>query len=182
MKDYNERQGDYIGTYNGRFYPLDPRLEDIDIETIAHALSHLCRFGGHTVEFYSVAQHSVLCAEQAPDEYKLEALLHDSTEAYLVDVPRPIKRMLKDYMEIENQIYKSISEKFNIPIDMSPIVKEIDNRILTTEASQLLNNKKDEWWKLPHYAKPYDFRIYPVSPKVAKEMFLSMFNTLNINK
>lgn len=63
-----QRRGDFICTYTGRkFYPLDPRPEDVCIEDIAHALALVNRFGGHTRVPYSVAQHSVLCCQNAPE-------------------------------------------------------------------------------------------------------------------
>ena len=55
-----ERRGDWMQTHSGlRFYPLDPRPEDIRIEDIAHALPMICRFNGHCSRFYSVAEHSL---------------------------------------------------------------------------------------------------------------------------
>ena len=74
----------FIATYSGnRFYFDDIMANDVNIQEIAHALSHLCRFGGHVREFYSVAQHSVLVSLLAPPEHALGALLHDATEAYV---------------------------------------------------------------------------------------------------
>jgi 5'-deoxynucleotidase YfbR-like HD superfamily hydrolase len=62
----------------------------IHIEDITHALSQRCRYAGHTPGFYSVAQHLVLCSDQAlklcPD-LALTALMHDASEAYLSDLP-----------------------------------------------------------------------------------------------
>ncbi len=91
------RDDAWILTFTGRrFWPLDPRAEDVCIEDIAHALALKCRFTGHCRDFYSVAQHSVLCAQYVAQhggsaELQLAALLHDASEAYLPDVARPIK-------------------------------------------------------------------------------------------
>ncbi len=96
------RKGDYIATYTGKqFYPLDPRPEDVCLEDIAHSLSNLCRFTGHTDtdRFYSVAQHSVICSTIVAPEAALLALLHDAAEAYLGDISRPLKRDLYVFTE-----------------------------------------------------------------------------------
>src|SRR5438128_12538670 len=84
-------RGDWMQTYTGRaFYPLDPRLDDICIEDIAHALSMLCRYGGQCQEFYSVAEHSVLMSYAVNPQHALWALLHDATESYMGDLIRPL--------------------------------------------------------------------------------------------
>lgn len=167
---------DFIQTFDGEAYYFQrPTADMISIENIAHTLSLLCRFGGHVREFYSVAQHSVLCSMQAPDEFKFEALLHDSSEAYLVDIPRPIKRALPQYMELEGKAEKAISEHFGIPHPMSKEVKEVDNRMLFTEARDLMNPTKVKWID---QGKPYDFHITPWTPKVAAERFLDAYYLL----
>ena len=62
----------WIETYTGRkFWPLAPSPDDIDIFDIAQALSMTCRYKGHTNEFYSVAEHSVLLAEKLPPHLRL---------------------------------------------------------------------------------------------------------------
>lgn len=93
----DKRRGDWMMTYSGRaFWPLDPRADEIDPLDIAHALSMLCRYGGHVRRFYSVAEHCVLMSHAVAPEHALWALLHDATEAYMVDLPRPINRILLD--------------------------------------------------------------------------------------
>ena len=112
---------DWIQTHSGKaFYPFAPRPDDIDIEDIAHALAHQCRFGGHVSKFYSVAQHCVLIARvlhaQGFDKRTILAgLLHDATEAYLVDLPSPVKNMLPGYRDAENRLAAVIAEKFDLP-------------------------------------------------------------------
>ena len=82
----------YLSTYTGKkFYPYDPRPEQICIEDIAHGLSMLCRFAGQCRFFFSVAEHSIAVAHLLPANLKLFGLLHDASEAYLVDLPRPVK-------------------------------------------------------------------------------------------
>src|SRR5271156_4912831 len=80
----------WIQTFTGKkFYPFNPKPQDIDIRDIAHALSNICRFTGHTKRFYSVAEHSRNVAKLVPAHMKLQALLHDASEAYLCDIARP---------------------------------------------------------------------------------------------
>ena len=89
--------GPYIQTSSGRWFnPFEPDPEQIDPGDIARALANVCRFGGHTRAFYSVAQHSVIVSELVEErggdvEDVFAALMHDATEAYLGDMPHPIK-------------------------------------------------------------------------------------------
>jgi flavin-dependent thymidylate synthase len=106
-----EPSGDWMQTYSGgRFYPGDPRIEQIELTDIARALSRICRYAGHCEQFYSVAQHSVYVSGMVPPEHALCALMHDATEAYLVDIPRPLKRMLAGYTVLEDRLWRVIAE------------------------------------------------------------------------
>jgi 5'-deoxynucleotidase YfbR-like HD superfamily hydrolase len=132
----------WIQTYTGvQFWPLNPRIEDIHIEDIAHALSMNCRFNGHCKRFYSVAEHSVLVSLYADNP--VEGLLHDAAEAYLSDIARPIKQHLPKFQKIENNLLKIIYKRYNIV--SNPQTKEIDNRILLDEKQQLMNNEPADW-------------------------------------
>ena len=117
----------FTGTY---IDPLNPQLEDIHIEDIAHGLSMQCRFGGHTKVFYSVAQHCVEVAMQLPDELRLAALLHDASEAYLLDIPRPVKGRLTNYKTIEKKLMSVIAKRFGFDNWDRPEIKEIDRLIM----------------------------------------------------
>jgi len=131
----------HILTHTGvDFWFLDPRSEDFKIEDIAHALSQLCRFTGHTKEFYSVAQHSVAVSCLVRPEFALEGLLHDAAEAYLGDVSSPLKFLLPKYQAIENLIQDSIAKAFKLNTSF-PAQKEIklaDLRMLALERELLL--------------------------------------------
>lgn len=138
-------RGDWMQTYTGRqFFPLDPRADEIDRLDIAHALSLLCRYGGHVDRFYSVAEHCVLMSYAVAPENALAALLHDATEAYVCDVPRPLKRSLPGYQEIEDAVWHAIVEHFGIDYNLPAEVKEADNRILLTERAALMRTDL-EW-------------------------------------
>ncbi len=142
------RRGNWIATYSGkRFYPLDARPEDIDVNDIIHALSNLSRFGGHTINFYSVAQHSVLVSLMCPEEDALWGLLHDASEAYLIDVPSPLKKCPEFvfYRQAEKKLMDVICGVFKLPSDEPPSVKLVDKRILATEARDLTMTEGRGW-------------------------------------
>lgn len=170
---------DWIQTYTGKqFFPLEPRHEDIEIVDIAHALSNLCRYGGHTNWFYSVAQHCVLVSENLPFEYALHGLLHDASEAYLIDVPRPIKHSdgMKAYRECEANLERVIFERFGLDPSMPEIVKVMDNRLLRTEQRDLMKPPPAAWQDLGVGA--LETRIIPLLPDGAKREYLRTFHKL----
>lgn len=172
-----KRKGDWMQTATGRvFWPIDPRPEDVCIEDIAHALSQLCRYGGHCRYFYSVAQHSVLVSRALPDEHKLWGLLHDASEAYVIDVPRPLKPFLTGYREAEDKVMEAIAERYGLSLPMPAEVKRIDSAILADEAAQIMG-KPPRDWNLQE--PPLGVEISPWSPELARCEFLFEFEKLN---
>ncbi len=164
----------WIQTYSGGiFYPLSPRKEDVFLEDIAHALSLMCRFGGHCKEFYSVAQHSVILSRQVPEEDALQGLLHDASEAYFADICRPVKNGLVGIKSIETLLQDTIMEKFHLPLELSKEVKEADTRMLATEHRDLMI--KGPNWNSLRDIEPYLFGIIPVDWKRANVMFLERY-------
>ena len=169
------RQGDWIQTYLGvQFWPADPRPEEICLEDIAHALSMLCRYGGHCKRFYSVAEHSVLLAYNVRRENRLWALMHDASEAYLVDVPRPIKPFLQGYREMEDGIMQAVRKRFRLPGRMPDEVKEMDLRILTDERQQNMNPAPAAW---STDRESLGVMLHYWTPEQAKFEFLRAFNS-----
>jgi hypothetical protein len=171
------RQGsDWICTYTGRkFFPLDPDVTQIDIVDIAHALSLVPRYAGHIATFYSVAQHSVLVSNRCSPSEALWGLLHDASEAYIGDMPRPLKRTeaMAPYRDAEKNLQSVICKCFGLPKTEPPSVKEIDNRILYTEAAQLFPRRHRDW---RDHAEPYpDLEINPLEPKAARSFFLKRY-------
>jgi len=165
----------WIQTFSGKkIYPLNPRIEDIDIADIAHALSMTCRFNGHCKEFYSVAQHSVLVSKHC--YLPFDGLMHDAAEAYLSDVPAPIKPMLNGFAEIEDKLLKLIFVKFGLEYPYSDNIKTIDRRLCISEGMALMPDIS-EWKVLNHYS-PLDIEITPVGPSEAKGMFMERFEYL----
>lgn len=133
-----------IETYTGTMFDLiEPTLDMIRIEDIAHAGSLLCRFTGHTKFHYSIAQHELLGSYFVPQENALEFLLHDAAESYVNDMSRPLKHMTKAgdaYRPIEDRIQSLIRKKFFLPEIQTPIIHFIDNRMLWAEKKQLMGN------------------------------------------
>jgi len=171
-----DRKGDWMQTASGRAYwPLDPRPEEVDINDIAHALSHICRFGGHCNGFYSVAEHSVLVSKVVSEEHALAGLLHDATEAYLIDVPRPIKKHLADYATIEDLNWQVIARKFGLPNELPAEVKDADNAVLLAERDQIMNPPVYPW-NLP--GEPANVVVKGVHPYMARTLFLERFEEL----
>ncbi|MFB1482233.1 hypothetical protein [Corallococcus sp. RDP092CA] len=182
------RFGDWIQTYSLRqFWPLDPRAEDVAIEDISHALSMMCRFTGHVHHFYSVAEHSVRVSEYAesiaPAALRVLVarwgLLHDASEAYLVDVARPVKRLpgMAPYREAEALVMAAIIERFGLCPKEPAEVREADMRLLYTEARDLFPGVHPAWtWHGEPLPAPYI--ITPWSQAEAKARFVERFHHL----
>ena len=174
--DLFPRTGNSIFTYSGnRFWPLDPRSEEILIDDIAQSLSLICRFNGHICDFYSVAQHSVHVSYLCDKENALWGLLHDASEAYLADIPRPIKSLLPGYKDREKQVMEGICNKFGLPIVEPPDVKTADNVMLATEMRDLMPNMDES---PPDCPEPEEWNIEPWHFDAAKKIFLQRFDEL----
>lgn len=167
----------WIETYTGKiFHILNPKPDEIDIEDIAHALSNTCRFGGHSKQFYSVAEHSYYISHLVANP--LEGLLHDASEAYITDLPSPVKHQLPDYKKIEVKIMKAVCKKFGLAYPMSSDVKDADIAQLKTEARHLLRTRGASWtgnWKSDRMYGTIPM-IFP--PEEAKKLFLSRFKEI----
>jgi 5'-deoxynucleotidase YfbR-like HD superfamily hydrolase len=158
-----------------QFWPLDPRADEVSIIDIAHALSMICRFGGHCEQFYSVAEHSVHVSLIVPPELALLGLLHDATEAYVLDVPRPLKPALVGYKDIENGVWAAIAEKFGLPLEMPAAIKDADNAVLLAEAAAIMKSHP-ALWNIP--GEPADVDIRCWSPIEARGRFILRFAEL----
>lgn len=175
------RRGDWMQTVTGRrFYPLDPRPSDVCIDDIAHALAHQCRFGGHSSRHYSVAEHSVLVSYVVPAKDALKGLLHDAAEAYMIDVPRPLKVALSDYKPIEERVHAAVFHSLGLDPELPESVHVADNSVLLAEREVLLNTLAG-MWSIP--GKPADVTIRKFwtllqFPYFAKRLFLRRFREL----
>ena len=174
-------RGNWIQTYSGKqFYALDPQPDDVSIEDIAHALSRMCRYAGHCNRFYSVAEHCVLVSQNLPAEHQLAGLLHDASEAYLVDIPRPFKKYLINYYSMEEKIMDIIYTKFGIEGGFHDEVKAVDNAILIDERHQNLslhNTSDEEWCGIPGI-KGIGIQLKFWTPDEAEAAFINRFKEL----
>ena len=169
-----------IQTHSGSFFNfLEPEKYPLDVGDIAHALSHICRFGGHTKDFYSVAQHSVYVARCLPKDKQLQGLFHDATESVLGDIPTPLKQPLPDYKAIEKNVERCIMIQLGLPVELDPLVKHYDRVLLVTEQRDIMTQCADPlFWKPQDGVYPREERIIPWGPILAKRKFLDLYYEL----
>lgn len=200
--NYNSR----IETLDCRFVdPLAIKVEDIVIGDVAHALSMQCRFNGYTSRHYSVAEHSINVAyavskwlsTQTEHAYTdaeqqsiiRQALLHDATEAYLLDLPKPVKNSMPIYRQIEDAAWVVIAERFKVAVPLHPQIKIADVRMRVTEKVHLLSNKGldlPEWKYIaesfPAYGPEDGLRfVFEIQrdPMEVKENFLNLYSKVS---
>lgn len=165
-------------THTGQKFRFDViDFATINIEDIAHALAHQCRFNGHTNHFYSVAQHCVHVMDLVPGPAKLAALLHDAAEAYLGDMVRPVKHMMPDYIALEKRVQGAIMAKFDVAYAGPGVVELADLAMLAAEKRDLLP-AHDETWPVLSGVEPAPATVYPWPPHMAKGIFLARFQKL----
>lgn len=170
-----------ILTIAGTYFSFEPGgRRDWKIETIAHALSHLCRFNGHTRDFYSVAQHCVLASYVVPPEFAFEALMHDRVEAFIGDVSAPLKQFLLDYQRIEKMLEEESAAVFGLPYPMSPEVKRADTAMLFSERRDLMNTaiEHQSWGQSTSGIAPADVSVSPWLPANANLFFMARYREL----
>lgn len=177
----------WIQTYTGRrVCPLHMEPDDVCIEDIAHALSLINRFTGHTQKPYSVSQHSVMVGALCSPDFRLDGLLHDATEAYITDISRPLKLGIMQecgpfLREIEDKIQKVICEKFELTFPEPAEVKTFDNYALGWEAWSFFGHTTNyKHWQhaVKKPEKMFGEKIRPVGWKKAERLFLKAFYTL----
>jgi hypothetical protein len=176
--------GPYLQTISGRrVNPFDPDPDDLDIADIARALGNLCRFGGHSRVFYSVAQHSVIVSELVEQrggdvEDVFAALMHDAAEAYLGDMPHPIKHRSElgaAFKVAEAHLEQAIRARFGIK-DGVPEIKQADRALLATERRVF---SAEQWhWPELDGVEPLELDLTAWSPDEATEAFARRYAEL----
>lgn len=168
----------WMQTYSGvQFRPFAPSPEEVQIKDIAGALAKICRFGGHTNRFYSVAQHSVEVSRRVPAEHALTGLLHDAPEAYIGDMIQPIKQWMERFREMERGVWAAIALKFKLPTDLPQCVKDVDLRMLYTERKCFLGSAafRHRWDLDGKGIEPYPDWINGLPPEQAEQAFIGRF-------
>ena len=180
--------GPYLQTVSGRWVnPFDPDPRQLDAGDIARALANQCRFGGHCRTFYSVAQHSVIVSELVEQrggdvEDAFAALMHDATEAYLGDMPHPLKHRSQlgaAFKAAEDDLERAIRERFRIKPDV-PQIKAADRALLATERRAF---SAENWhWPELEGVEPLDLELTAWSPDQAAAAFLARYEALTVRR
>jgi hypothetical protein len=180
--------GPFLQTVSGRWVnPFDPDPSQLDPGDIARALANQCRFGGHSRVFYSVAQHSVIVSQLVEErggdvEDVFAALMHDATEAYLGDMPHPLKHrspLGAAFKSAEDHLERAIHERFRIKADV-PEIKRADRALLATERRAF--SAEDWHWPELEGVEPLDLELTAWSPDQAAEAFAQRYAELDARR
>ena len=175
----------YITTYTRRhFDPVNPDPDLICIEDIAHALHMICRGNGHVTTFWSVGEHCICCAKEAnarglSKRLVLACLLHDASECYMSDVPRPLKQNMPVYQKIEDNLLKVIYSKFlgtSLTAEEELQIKVIDDDLLWYDLEVLLDEKQSI--EKPKLCIDLDYTVRPF--KMVEEEYLEIFKMFHV--
>jgi hypothetical protein len=180
--------GPYLQTVSGRWVnPFDPDPAQLDAGDIARALANQCRFGGHSRVFYSVAQHSVIVSELVEQrggdvEDVFAALMHDASEAYLGDMPHPLKHRSPlgvAFKAAEEHLEQALRDRFSIKADV-PEIKRADRALLATERRAF--SAEDWHWPELDGVEPLDLELTAWPPDEAAEAFARRYSELDARR
>jgi len=187
----------WIATHSGKMFDytnIDPT--QINMDDIIYSLSNIPRFNGHTEFFYSVLQHSInvwyeICTKYPEDiELQIMALLHDAPEAYISDIPGPLKSLINKstnlLTSIEYEVTKilwkrsgitsfALSEPKRSKADLLAIIHEYDVRMCETEADALF--KYERFWNTGMETFPI-YNISKEAPEATRFQFRGIYNSL----
>lgn len=162
----------------------DPDPDLITLSSVANALSKLCRFGGQIAHFYSVAQHCVEGARllKSDPAIRYQFLMHDATEAFCADLPRPIKERCENYQKIEEAIFNAVQIAFNLPPEFAQAVHDMDNIMVMWEARDLCRHDTWKNWHPDLVSQIPHKRLIPWSPEESRAEFLNEFFSLQLGR
>lgn len=167
-----------ILTADGAYFDfLNPDPDVITLNAIARGLANTCRFAGQISMFYSVAEHSVYVSKLVPPELAVQGLLHDAPEAFIGDMPKPLKMLLPDYQRAEERVEDVLFRKFGFTA-LEPAIKHADKVMLKTEQYQLCRNRHA--WKYTEGVDVADIEIECLLPEAAYLLFLNRAEELGI--
>jgi len=179
------KEENWLQTFSGkRFYPRRPEITEIKIEDIAVGISNMCRFSGQIPNFYSVSQHSVFVSRIIKDAggtteaHQFAGLMHDASEAYMVDIPTPLKELLPEYKRLEKIVQSQIEKHFGVQCteDTKKLVKWADKVALATEAFNFFGGVP--WESIRGIEPRTDIFEIPVDPQTARHQFMDLFGSL----
>jgi uncharacterized protein len=180
--------GPFLQTVSGRWVnPFDPDPDQLDAGDIARALANQCRFGGHSRVFYSVAQHSVILSQLVEQrggdiEDVFAALMHDATEAYLGDMPHPLKHrspLGAAFKGAEEHLGHAIRARFRIKPDV-PEIKRVDRALLASERRAF---SAERWhWPELEGVEPLEIKLTAWLPDQAAQAFTQRFAELEARR
>lgn len=163
----------------GQFYPLDPRLEDINILDIVEGISKECRYNGQTNGFYSVAEHCVILSRLVPERLAKAALLHDASEGYISDICRPVKTKpeMAEYVLAEARLQNTLYHYFRITHTAEDwkLLETLDSEMIHIEAPQVFKTLNPAWKLRP---PKFDVKIQMLEWRDAKAAYMQRFNEL----
>lgn len=165
----------WMQTHKGRFDFAEPGKHWMDIESIAHSLSLICRFNGHCKEFYSVAQHSVYVSQLCKPDNRLSGLLHDAPEAYIGDMVSPLKKMIPAFQAFEGDVWEVLARQQGLPLALPQDVKDADLEMLALEARDLMGVDPTAWGLK---APSVNAKITPWDSKRAERHFLDAYRAI----
>jgi hypothetical protein len=173
-----------IATFSGlRLSLCDPKANQIRLRDISHGLSFACRYACQVADFYSVAEHSVLVCQllelRYPENKSLHrwGLMHDASEAYLGDMPKPLKNLDKFYQGIEAVFMDVLARKYHLKPVRQP------QEVHTADMDVFLRERKVLWgpgvyeWRLTN-TPPEDtlgLDVLGLPSRQADELFLATF-------
>lgn len=167
----------WLPTFGGIRFHFSEDRNVITITDIARSLSMQCRYNGHVIRFYSVAEHCVLLSRAVAPKNARWALLHDAAEAYLGDMVHPLRQQLPEFGRIDERITAQIYRRFGLATATPEQVKSYDRRIVLDEADVLTWWDPSEWPPLRGY-KPLGVAVTGWSPDRAEAEYLSRFRQL----
>lgn len=186
-----DRKSNYMHVFSGgKYYPFEPRVEEVNVEDIAHSLATKARWNGHTRFPVWVAQHSVytaLCDVPGANSYqdRLERLMHDAPEYVVGDLIRPLKyspEFSLPFKKVEDLNEKIIAEAIDLSFPHKPHVKIADEMVTTAEHQQVVNRDENVVFDnmMHDDSNCAPFEIEEWTWRQAKAAFLALYDALSL--